>query len=111
MIPENRDELHTAGEYVLGVLDTAEAGEIETAIVTNAALRDAVAFWEETLTRYWRSHFQPSRRPSCGIGSRRGSIAARQRAPRCGYGARRRRGAGRPLASPPSPPRSGFILR
>jgi len=50
MIPENRDELHAlAGEYVLGVLDPAEVGEIETATVTNAALRDAVAFWEETL--------------------------------------------------------------
>jgi anti-sigma-K factor RskA len=50
MIPENRDELHTlAGEYVLGVLDTAEVSEIRTAMVTNAALRDAVAFWEERL--------------------------------------------------------------
>ena len=50
MIPENRDELHTlAGEYVLGVLDTAEVSEIKTAMVTNAALRDAVAYWEETL--------------------------------------------------------------
>jgi anti-sigma-K factor RskA len=50
MIPENRNELHAlAGEYVLGVLDPDEVSEIETATVTNAALREAVAFWEETL--------------------------------------------------------------
>jgi hypothetical protein len=45
MIPENPDELHAlAGEYVLGVLDPGDVSEIETATVTNAALREAVAF-------------------------------------------------------------------
>jgi anti-sigma-K factor RskA len=50
MIPENSDELHVlAGEYVLGVLDAAEAGEVAAALATNAELRRAVAFWEERL--------------------------------------------------------------
>jgi anti-sigma-K factor RskA len=50
MIPESRDELHTlAGEYVLGVLDAADVSKIRTAMMTNPALRDAVAFWEERL--------------------------------------------------------------
>jgi anti-sigma-K factor RskA len=50
MIPEDRDDLHAlAGEYVLGVLDPDEAREIEEAMATNAALRGAIAFWEEKL--------------------------------------------------------------
>jgi anti-sigma-K factor RskA len=50
MIPEDRDELYLlAGEYVLGTLDAPAAREIETALSGNAALRQAVAFWEERL--------------------------------------------------------------
>src|SRR5215472_14295346 len=50
MIPENPEELHVlAGEYVLGVLDAAEAGEVTAALATNPELRSAVAFWEENL--------------------------------------------------------------
>jgi anti-sigma-K factor RskA len=50
MIPENHDDLHTlAGEYVLGVLDAAEAGEVAEALATHTELRRAVAFWEEQL--------------------------------------------------------------
>lgn len=50
MIPDDRDDLHAlAGEYVLGVLDPADAREIEEAIATNPALRSAIAFWEEKL--------------------------------------------------------------
>ena len=50
MIPENHDDLHAlAGEYVLGVLDAAEAGEVTEALATHTGLRRAVAFWEEQL--------------------------------------------------------------
>src|SRR5262249_18700573 len=50
MIPENHDDLHTlAGQYVLGVLDAAEAGEVAEALATHTKLRRAVAFWEEKL--------------------------------------------------------------
>jgi anti-sigma-K factor RskA len=50
MIPENHDDLHAlAGEYVLGVLDAAEAGEVAKALATHTELRRAVAFWEEQL--------------------------------------------------------------
>ena len=50
MIPDDRDDLHAlAGEYVLGVLAPSEAHEIEAALPGNAALRRAVAFWEEKL--------------------------------------------------------------
>ena len=50
MIPENHDDLHAlAGEYVLGVLDAAEAGEVAEALATHTELRRAVAFWEEQL--------------------------------------------------------------
>ena len=50
MIPENHDDLHTlAGEYVLGVLDAAEAGEVAEALATHTELRRAVAFWVEQL--------------------------------------------------------------
>jgi anti-sigma-K factor RskA len=50
MIPENQDDLHAlAGEYVLGVLDAAEAGEVAEALATHTELRRAVAFWEEQL--------------------------------------------------------------
>lgn len=38
-----------AGEYVLGVLDPAEAREVETALATDEELKSGVAFWEETL--------------------------------------------------------------
>jgi len=50
MIPADRDELNMlAGEYVLGLLDDAAAREIEEALADNAALRQAVAFWQEQL--------------------------------------------------------------
>ena len=50
MIPADRDELDVlAGEYVLGVVDPAQAQEIASALATHAELRDAVNFWEQTL--------------------------------------------------------------
>ncbi|MBO0738859.1 MAG: anti-sigma factor [Alphaproteobacteria bacterium] len=50
MIPENPEELQAlAGEYVLGVLDKEEAGEVAAELATNAELRRAVALWEERL--------------------------------------------------------------
>jgi anti-sigma-K factor RskA len=50
MIPENSEELHVlAGEYVLGVLDADEAGEVAAALASNAELRRAVTLWEEQL--------------------------------------------------------------
>jgi len=50
MIPTDREELDVlAGEYVLGVLDQAQAQEIALSLATNAVLRDAVAFWEQQL--------------------------------------------------------------
>jgi anti-sigma-K factor RskA len=50
MIPENPDDLHAlAGEYVLGVLDAAEASEVAEALDSNTELRHAVTFWEEQL--------------------------------------------------------------
>src|SRR5215471_20791281 len=50
MIPENPDDLYAlAGEYVLGVLDEAEASEVEGALDSNIELRRAVTFWEEQL--------------------------------------------------------------
>src|SRR5271169_5727141 len=50
MIPENSEELHVlAGEYVRGVLDAGEAGEVAAALASNAELRRAVSFWEEQL--------------------------------------------------------------
>lgn len=50
MIPENPDELHAlAGEYVLGVLDEADATEVAAALASNFELRRAVTFWEEQL--------------------------------------------------------------
>ena len=48
MIPDNSEELSVlAGEYVLGVLDAHESGEVAAALAINAELRHAVAFWEE----------------------------------------------------------------
>src|SRR5262249_59429575 len=50
MIPDNSEELSVlAGEYVLGVLDARESGEVAAALAINAELRRAVAFWEEQL--------------------------------------------------------------
>ena len=50
MIPEDPQELEgLAGEYVLGVLDAAEASEVEAALATNTELRRAVIDWEERL--------------------------------------------------------------
>lgn len=47
MIPENLDDLQIlAGEYVLGVLDEAEASEVAGALASNFELRRAVGFWE-----------------------------------------------------------------
>ena len=48
MIPDNSEELSVlAGEYVLGVLDAHESGEVAAALAINAELRRAVAFWDE----------------------------------------------------------------
>jgi anti-sigma-K factor RskA len=48
MIPEDLEALHIlAGEYVLGVLDREAAREVEAALATNAALRRAIAHWED----------------------------------------------------------------
>lgn len=50
MIPDDPEELNAlAGEYVLGVLEAAQAREIAAALPDNAALRRAVIFWEERL--------------------------------------------------------------
>jgi anti-sigma-K factor RskA len=50
MIPTDREELDVlAGEYVLGLLDAAQAREIEEALAHNPSLRDAVTFWEQKL--------------------------------------------------------------
>ena len=50
MIPEKPDDLHIlAGEYVLGVLDETDAGEVAGALATNIELRRAVIFWQEQL--------------------------------------------------------------
>jgi anti-sigma-K factor RskA len=50
MIPENPEDLHLlAGEYVLGVLDEAEANEVAGALASNFELRRAVRFWERQL--------------------------------------------------------------
>ena len=47
MIPESPDDLHIlAGEYVLGVLDETDAGEVAGALATNIELRRAVTFWQ-----------------------------------------------------------------
>ena len=45
--PDDRDLL--AGTYALGVLDRAEAAEVEAAMATDPALRVAVAAWEARL--------------------------------------------------------------
>ena len=47
MTPEERDAL--AGEYVLGTLEAGAAREVERALATDAALREAVARWEARL--------------------------------------------------------------
>jgi anti-sigma-K factor RskA len=50
MIPDHPDELQAlAGEYVLGLLEPAAAGEVEGALSQNAALAAAIAFWQERL--------------------------------------------------------------
>jgi anti-sigma-K factor RskA len=50
MIPTDREELDVlAGEYVLGLLDSAQSREVADALANNQALRDAVAFWEQKL--------------------------------------------------------------
>jgi anti-sigma-K factor RskA len=50
MIPTDREELDVlAGEYVLGVLDPAEAQEVAAALATHPTLQDAVTFWEQQL--------------------------------------------------------------
>lgn len=51
MIPADPEELDIrAGEYVLGVLDSEGAREVEAALAANADLRRAVSFWEERLS-------------------------------------------------------------
>jgi anti-sigma-K factor RskA len=50
MIPEDPEELNLlAGEYVLGVLEPEAARDVAAALASHAALRSAVAFWEEHL--------------------------------------------------------------
>lgn len=50
MIPEDPAEREAlAGEYVLGTLDARAAGEVERALATNPALREAVQGWERRL--------------------------------------------------------------
>jgi anti-sigma-K factor RskA len=50
MIPEDPEELNLlAGEYVLGVLETEAAREVEAALASHAQLRNAIAFWEDHL--------------------------------------------------------------
>ncbi|WP_426956772.1 anti-sigma factor [Muricoccus radiodurans] len=50
MIPQEPEELDLlAAEHVLGTLDARDAAEVERALPTNAALRDAVARWERQL--------------------------------------------------------------
>ena len=50
MIPTDPDELSAlAGEYVLGLLEPADAREVEAALVANNALKRAVVFWEQRL--------------------------------------------------------------
>jgi anti-sigma-K factor RskA len=47
---DDTDDLQTlAGEYVLGLLDPAEAREIERRMTQDMALRDAVAAWRDRL--------------------------------------------------------------
>ena len=45
--PEDRDVL--AGEYVLGLLDSAAMAEVERALGSDADLARRIAFWEERL--------------------------------------------------------------
>ncbi len=50
MIPADRDQLAIlAGEFVLGVLDADQSREVAEALASDAALQDAVAFWEQQL--------------------------------------------------------------
>jgi anti-sigma-K factor RskA len=66
MIPENPDDLHAlAGEYVLGVLDEAEASEVAGALSSNIELRRAVTFWEEQL--HPLSELAPATEPPAGV--------------------------------------------
>jgi anti-sigma-K factor RskA len=66
MIPDHHDDLHIlAGEYVLGVLDAADAGEVADALATHAELRRAVAFWEEQL--HPLSQFASAAEPPPGV--------------------------------------------
>ena len=51
MITEDPEALDVhAGEYVLGVLDSEAAREVEAALSSNASLRRAVRFWETRLS-------------------------------------------------------------
>jgi anti-sigma-K factor RskA len=50
MIPINEEELDAlAGEYVLGVLEAAEAAEVAAALADNPQLLAAVTYWETRL--------------------------------------------------------------
>lgn len=50
MIPTDREELDVlTGEFVLGLLEPAQAREIEIALADNRALRESVSFWEQKL--------------------------------------------------------------
>ena len=50
MTPTDRDARDVlAGEYVLGVLDPAEAQEVKTALALDEELRAGVAYWEKAL--------------------------------------------------------------
>lgn len=50
MIPTDSDDINLlAGEYVLGTLDAETMREVEAALASNTKLRQAVAFWDESL--------------------------------------------------------------
>jgi anti-sigma-K factor RskA len=50
MTPAERDDLDAlAGEYVLGLLDSERVASVERRLETDAALRHAVAFWQDRL--------------------------------------------------------------
>ncbi|PXA91842.1 RNA polymerase subunit sigma-70, partial [Caulobacter sp. D4A] len=64
-IPPEGEERPLAGEYVLGVLDTAERAEAERRIVAEPAFARSVAWWEERLTLLAAD--VPSATPSEGL--------------------------------------------
>ncbi|HYM02427.1 MAG TPA: anti-sigma factor [Stellaceae bacterium] len=77
MIPANHEELDIlAGEYVLGVLDAAQANEIKAALPSHQELQRAVWAWERRL--HGLSGIAPPAEPPPGTWEK---IAARIAAP------------------------------